>query len=354
MKVTISNPPFNLKWEYPVFASMQERFNKTVLPPNNNANFAFVLTALNESDKAIFILPQGVLTTSNKNEVEIRKYLVEHNFIEAVIQCPSNMFSSTSVATCILVLNKNKETSKIELINMTNNFDVETREQKGQYGGKSHTNRVYIKKFNVFNDEEIEYVLNCIKNLKTEKDLCKAVTIEEVKEKNYKLSLGIYEDISIDDSQSTRSYEDIVKDLNRVIRQKSNMKLVINEKVAKSLGLMDLINSVRINKKINEEIKKNLKTLNIIDLESELLVEDFITISKKQNEISLINNDKEHISTILLFALNSWKQFIYHLNEQENIYLCELRDNLINDLLSGKVEIKDEESHRKESENGII
>ena len=132
------------------------------------------------------------------------------------------------------------------------------------------------------------------------------------------------------------------------------MKLVINEKVAKSLGLMELINSVRINKQINEEIKKNLKTLNIIDLESELLVEDFITISKKQNEISLINNDKEHISTILLFALNSWKQFIYHLNEQENIYLCELRDNLINDLLSGKVEIKDEESHRKESKNGII
>ena len=347
MKVTISNPPFNLKWEYPVFASMQERFNKTVLPPNSNANFAFVLTALNESDKAIFILPQGVLTASNKNEVEIRKYLVESNLIEAVIQCPSNMFASTGVATCILVLNKNKETSKIELIDMTNNFDVETREQKGQYGGKSHTNRVYKKNFNVFNDNQIEYVLECIKNLKTEKDLCKSVTIEEVKEKNYKLSLGIYEDISIDDSQSTRSYEDIVKDLNRVIRQKSNIKLVINEKVAKSLGLMDLINTVQINKQINEEIKKNLKTLNTTDLESELLVEDFITISKKQNEISLINNDKEHISTILLFALNSWKQFIYYLNEQENIYLCELRDKLISDLFSGKVEIKDEEPYKE-------
>lgn len=347
MKVTISNPPFNLKWEYPVFASMQERFNKTVLPPNSNANFAFVLTALNESDKAIFILPQGVLTASNKNEVEIRKYLVEHNLIEAVIQCPSNMFTSTGVATCILVLNKNKETSKIELIDMTNNFDVEIREQKGQYGGKSHTNRVYKKNFNVFNDNQIEYVLNCIKNLKTEKDLCKAVNIEEVKEKNYKLSLGIYEDISIDDSQSTRSYEDIVKDLNRVIRQKNNMKLVINEKVAKSLGLMDLINNVQINKQINEEMKKNFKTLNIIDLESEILVEDFVVISKKQNEISLINNDKEHISTILLFALNSWKQFIYYLNEQENIYLCELRDKLIPDLLSGKVEIKDEEPYKE-------
>ena len=345
MKVTISNPPFNLKWEYPVFASMQERFNKTVLPPNNNANFAFVLTALNESDKAIFILPQGVLTASNKNELEIRKYLVENNLIEAVIQCPGNMFTSTGVATCILILNKWKETTKIELIDMSNNCDVETREQNGQYGGKSHTNRVYKKNFNVFNDDQIEYVVDCIKNLKTEKDLCKAVTIEEVKEKNYRLSLGIYEEVSIEDCESsiTRSYEDIVKDLNRVIRQKNNMKLVINEKVAKSLGLMDLINNFQMNKQINEEMKKTLKMLNIVDLESELLVEDFITISKKQNEISLINNDKEHISTILLFALNSWKQFMYHLNEQENLYLYELRDKLIPDLLSGKVEIKDEE-----------
>ena len=48
MSVVISNPPYNMKWEHPFFASNQERFNLG-LPPKNNANFAFVLSALETS-----------------------------------------------------------------------------------------------------------------------------------------------------------------------------------------------------------------------------------------------------------------------------------------------------------------
>lgn len=51
----ISNPPYNMKWDIPPFAANQNRFNKCELPPESNANFAFILTALEKvSSKAVF------------------------------------------------------------------------------------------------------------------------------------------------------------------------------------------------------------------------------------------------------------------------------------------------------------
>lgn len=93
--------------------------------------------------------------------------------------------------------------------------------------------------------------------------------------------------------------------------------------------------------KNNKSIIENLSFLNL-----DILEENFITISKRQNEIQLINNDKENISEVLIFALQSWVQFIHYLNNEENIYLAELRDKLLPDLMSGKInlerDVKDE------------
>ena len=333
MKTVISNPPFNLKWEYPVFAQIQNRFNKTVLPPESNANYAFILTALENNDKAIFILPNGALTTNNNQEKTIIKYLVDNNLLEAVISNPGNMFESTNIPTCIMIFNKNKDTTKIEMINMSNKFDKEVREQRGQFGNKSHTNRVYKKEINVFNDEQIDYVINAIKEYKEEKNFCKSVSIEDIKEQNYILSPSRYIDQEFQENK-TREYEDIVKDLNRVIRKKNNLKLIINDKVANSLGLKSAINLMIESSEDNKNIIENLKFLNL-----DILKEDFITISKTQNEIKLINNDKENISEILMFALQSWVQFMHYLNNEENIYLAELRDKLLPELMEGKMNL---------------
>ena len=93
--------------------------------------------------------------------------------------------------------------------------------------------------------------------------------------------------------------------------------------------------------KNNKSIIENLSFLNL-----DILEENFITISKRQNEIQLINNDKENISEVLIFALQSWVQFIHYLNNEENIYLAELRDKLLPDLMSEKInlerDVKDE------------
>ena len=150
MSILISNPPYNMKWEIPLFPQMQKRFSETEVPPESNANFAFVLTALELSNRSVFILPCGILTTENKQEKAIRRYLVEKNLIEAVITCPDNMFGATSIPTCIIVFDKNKKTEKIEMIDMRNKFEIEIREQNGQFGSDSHTKRVYKKEMTIF------------------------------------------------------------------------------------------------------------------------------------------------------------------------------------------------------------
>ena len=67
--------------------------------------------------------------------------------------------------------------------------------------------------------------------------------------------------------------------------------------------------------------------------------ENFISLSKNKNEIKFENNSKEQISEILWLILNNWRQMIYHLNTEENRYLAELRDKLLNDLFSGKIDL---------------
>lgn len=129
MATTISNPPYNMKWQHPFFAQSQERFMLGV-PPESNANYAFILTALSKQDKAVFLLPNGVLSTNNKEEQAIKASLVEKNYLEAVISLPDRMFESTSIPTSLLIFNKKKQTSNILMVNASSLATEEVREQR--------------------------------------------------------------------------------------------------------------------------------------------------------------------------------------------------------------------------------
>ena len=100
----ISNPPYNMKWKAPAFAQIQPRFSDCyVVPPESNANFAFILTGLENNDRCVFLLPASVMSGGTKEEMDIRKYLIEKNMVEAVIVCPDNMCESTGIVTCIII-----------------------------------------------------------------------------------------------------------------------------------------------------------------------------------------------------------------------------------------------------------
>ena len=85
---------------------------------------------------------------------------------------------------------------------------------------------------------------------------------------------------------------------------------------------------------INTEMNKTLKSIKL-----EIEKENYITLSKNKNEIRFENNSKEQVSEILMLIMNNWKMMMYHLNNEENRYLVELRDKLLPDLMSGKINL---------------
>lgn len=332
MSSLLSNPPYNMKWSLPPFAQIQPRFCDCELPPESNANYAFILTALEKIDrKAAFIMPCGILSTENSQEKEIRKYLVEKNFVDSVITCPDKMFEATSIPTCIIVFDKQKTTAQITLVDMRKTYEVEQREQRGQYGGSSHENRVYKKDAKIFSDENMKKALEAISERKSEPEFCKTVTIEDIKENDYSLIPSRYIEFQ-ELEQKHREYKDIVSDINRITREKNACKLTINETLAKSLGFdLGLYKTDQKDGGLNELLKK----IGAEPLEKQ----DYFSATKNKNEIKFENRSKDTLSSVLVMILSTWKQHIFYLNQEENRYLAELRDALLPDLLSGKIEV---------------
>ena len=313
----ISNPPFNLKGEYKEEIELK------------NMNFVFILKMLKRvQGKVAFILPNGV--TSSSDEAEARKYLKERNKIRAVISNPDGMFESTSIPTTVLFFDDSNE---ISFINCKDFFIEEERKQKGE----EHTrNRIYTKILKTYSDEQIKTILTCIKEKKDIENFSKCIKNTEIQDEIWQSNR--YINIKIEPSAS-RSYEDIVKDLQRVMSQKNQNKLTINEVWAKELGFLEIFETANNGDKTVVEINNTIK--NVLKLDFELPKQDYIRITKSK-ELKWENKDKEELSSAITIALQTWKTMLHHFNNEENRYLKELRDKLLPDLMSGKIEIKGE------------
>ena len=110
----VSNPPYSIKWpgdEDPILIN-DPRFSPAgVLAPKSKADLAFImhsLSWLSTNGTAAIVCFPGVLYRSGA-EQKIRKYLVDNNYIDCIIQLPGNLFFGTSIATCIMVLKKSKK-----------------------------------------------------------------------------------------------------------------------------------------------------------------------------------------------------------------------------------------------------
>ena len=331
-RVLISNPPYNMAWEVPPFAQIQSRFAECyVVPPKSNANYAFVLTGLEKNKRCVFLLPCSALSGGTKEEKAIREWLIENNWVEAVILCPDNMFEKTGISTCIIVLDKKKMSATTEMVDLRKKYTEEVREQNGQYGGASHTNRTYKKTVKVIPEEIAEKVLQAIAERLTIDEFCKSVTIEDLKEGKYTLLPSRYIDMA-EVEEKHRNYADIVADINRIVREKNACKLTINEKIAKDIGFD--IESYKEDQQ-DTGLNKLLEKLGAERLEKQ----NYFVTSKNKNEVRFENGGKEIMSSILMMIMQMWRQHIYYLNTEENRYLAELRDAILPDLMSGKIEI---------------
>ena len=123
----VSNPPYSIRWagdDNPLLIN-DERFSPAgVLAPKSRADLAFVMHMLSwlavDGTAAIVSFP-GVFYRGGA-EKRIRKYLIDNNYIDAIIQLPPDLFFGTTIATTIMVLKKSKQTSDVLFIDATAEF----------------------------------------------------------------------------------------------------------------------------------------------------------------------------------------------------------------------------------------
>ena len=127
----VANPPFSYRWE-PADETADPRFKNHGVAPKSAADFAFSFTAQNylkDDGVMAIILPHGVLFRGGK-ELAIRKKLLDDGHVDTVIGLPANLFYSTGIPVCILVLKKCKKPDDVLFINAAEHFTKGKRQNQ--------------------------------------------------------------------------------------------------------------------------------------------------------------------------------------------------------------------------------
>ena len=303
-------------------------------------NFDFIQKCTALSDRAVILLPGG--TKTGKEELPRRRELCEQRLLQAVIDLPGNMFESTGIPVTLYVLDK-RDKDKAYLIDATKLGEEYIREQRGE-GSKSHTERIYKKRMVRFNEQQIAAIQEMTER---EAGVSLAVTYEQMEAKDYSFGRGPYLQIDIDESHTVhRAFNDIIKDINRINRIRNTMKLTINQVWAKDLGFDELLAMSEQDKELSKSINEQLGSLGI----QEALEQPDYIAKTNSKELKLVQVDKEFLSPVFESFLPLWKQHIRTMNDMETLLLQELRDALIEPLMTGRIGFVDGQEQPKEEE----
>lgn len=127
----VSNPPYSQAWN-PNDKENNPRFSDYGLAPKGKADYAFLLHDLyhiRNDGIVTIVLPHGVLFRGGE-EGTIRKNLIDHNNIDAIIGLPANIFFGTGIPTIIMVLRKNKKDSDVLIIDASKGFEKDGKNNK--------------------------------------------------------------------------------------------------------------------------------------------------------------------------------------------------------------------------------
>lgn len=175
----VANPPFSLSWKHSDELKNDVRFKEYGIAPKSAADFAFLLHGLHylkDNGTMAIILPHGVLFRGGSEDA-IRKKLLKDDNIDAVIGLPANLFYSTGIPVCILVIKKCKKHDDVLFINAAQEFEKGKRQNKllPQHINKiieTYQNRIeaerYSKRISMENIEAQDYNLNISRYISTE------------------------------------------------------------------------------------------------------------------------------------------------------------------------------------------
>ena len=171
----VANPPFSYRWDHSEKLSQDARFKDYGLAPRSAADFAFLLHGfhyLGDQGTMAIILPHGVLFRGGI-EHDIRKKLLEQDRIDTVIGLPPNLFYSTSIPVCILVLKKCKNSKDVLFINASQDFT------KG-------------KRQNRLDEAHVNNIVECYKNRREIERFSRRVTRGEIENNDWSLNISRY------------------------------------------------------------------------------------------------------------------------------------------------------------------
>lgn len=212
-ELIVSNPPYSIKWEgdaNPLLIN-DPRFSPAgVLAPKSKADMAFIMHSLSwlapNGTAAIVCFP-GIMYRGGA-EQKIRKYLVDNNYVDCVIQLPSNLFFGTPIATCIMVMKKGKHDNKTLFIDATDEC-------------------IKITNNNKLTADNINNIVDVFSNREEKKHFSHLADYEEIVVNGYNLSVSTYVE-----AEDTREKVDIVK-LNAEIKEIVAREQVLRDEIDK-------------------------------------------------------------------------------------------------------------------------
>ena len=177
-ELIVSNPPYSIKWEgdsNPILINDPRYSPAGVLAPKGKADLAFIMHSLSwlaSNGTAAIVCFPGVMYRGGA-EQKIRKYLVDNNYVDCVIQLPANLFFGTPIATCILVMKKNKTDNSLLFIDASSEFVKVTNNNRLAPHNIEKIMDAYIKRETI---EHFSYV----------------ASYDEIVEQNYNLTVSTF------------------------------------------------------------------------------------------------------------------------------------------------------------------
>jgi len=219
-ELIVSNPPYSIKWagdDNPLLINDPRFAPAGVLAPKSKADLAFIMHSLSwlaSNGTAAIVCFPGIMYRGGA-EKKIRKYLIDNNYIDCVIQLPSNLFFGTSIATCIMVLKKGKTDNKILFIDATNEC-------------------VKVTNNNKMTQENLDKIVEGYTNRKEEAHFSHLASFEEIETKEYNLSVSTYVE-----AEDTREKIDIVE-LNAEIEKIVAREQILRDEIAKIIAEIEV------------------------------------------------------------------------------------------------------------------
>ncbi len=219
-EVIVSNPPYSIKWEgdsNPLLIN-DPRFSPAgVLAPKSKADLAFIMHSLswlaNNGAAAIVCFP-GVMYRGGA-EQKIRKYLIDNNFVDCIIQLPDNLFYGTSIATCIMVLKKNKTANSTLFIDASKEC-------------------VKVTNNNKLTEDNISKIMAAFTERTDAEYFCRLVPNSEIAENSFNLSVSTYVE-----QEDTREVIDIAvlnAEIAEIVKREDVLRTEIDKIIAEISG----------------------------------------------------------------------------------------------------------------------